>query len=437
MILIYTPKITQRKKYIFKLLLGELLGLTFVITENIDDFNSFEGAKINYSNQPSKDGIFIYSHLLLNETEIKIQDFNISTFEGEKVIFSVYHEKSDLPFDIFSAAFYLVSRYEEYLPFIKDLYGRFDARQSLAYQENFLQKPIVNIWTNQLFQLMKKKYENLTFNQRKFSFIPTIDIDLAYAYKNKGFSRTLGGYFRDIIALDFREMQDRTLSILGFKKDLFDTFEYQFAIQKKYNLNPIYFILFADYDALDKNISTNNRKFIDLVKYLSDYAVVGIHPSYASNSNFGLIKKEISKLSLVLNKEISKSRQHFLKLSLPITYRNLIANDISDDYTMGYACEPGFRAGICDSFLFFDLELDKETNLRIHPFILMEGTLRDYKKIEAPQAFELIKPLIDEVKKVNGTFISLWHNESFSNQKRWVGWNEVYENMISYALDIV
>lgn len=436
MVLIYTPKITQRKKYIFKLLLGELLGFLYTITENIEEYKAFVGVKINYSNQPSEDEIFIYSHSLLNETDIKIQDFNIATYEGVKVLFSVFHEKSDLPFDIFAASFYLVSRYEEYLPFMKDDYGRFDAKQSLAFHENFLHRPVVNIWANYFISLIKKKIDYTIPIKRNFSFIPTIDIDSAYAYKNKGFSRTIGGYIKNIIALDFHEMQERTLAVMGMKKDLFDTFEYQFALQKKYHLKPIYFVLFAEYGALDKNISTNNNKFINLVKYLSDYAEVGIHPSFASNTDTKLLKSETSKLSSVLNKEITKSRQHFLKLSFPNTYRNLIANDISDDYTMGYACEPGFRAGICDSFLFFDLELDKETNLRIHPFVLMEGTLRDYKNIEANQAFKLINSLIDEVKNVNGTFITLWHNESYSNQKRWIGWNEVYENMVRYALGI-
>ena len=64
----------------------------------------------------------------------------------------------------------------------------------------------------------------------------------------------------------------------------------------------------------------------------------------------------------------------------------------------------------------------------------MDGTLRDYNHIEAKDAISHIKPLIDEVKAVNGTFISLWHNESLSNQKRWVGWDVVYEEMIKLAL---
>jgi hypothetical protein len=101
---------------------------------------------------------------------------------------------------------------------------------------------------------------------------------------------------------------------------------------------------------------------------------------------------------------------------------------------MGYAAQPGFRASICSSFNFFDLDMDTETKLRVHPFTFMEGTLRDYMDVNASKAMTLIKPLIDEVKAVNGTFISLWHNESLSNTGRWLGWDKVYEDMIIEAL---
>ena len=44
-----------------------------------------------------------------------------------------------------------------------------------------------------------------------------------------------------------------------------------------------------------------------------------------------------------------------------------------------------------------------------------------------------IKPLIDEVKKVNGDFMSLWHNDTLNDRKIWTGWKEVYEKMVQHA----
>ena len=125
---------------------------------------------------------------------------------------------------------------------------------------------------------------------------------------------------------------------------------------------------------------------------------------------------------------------HFLMVQLPGTYRNLVNLDISDDYSMGFAAQPGFRAGICSSFRFYDLDLDTETKLQIHPFTYMEGTLKDYMNLSVNEASAVIKPLIKEVKEVNGTFISIWHNESLSNAHRWQGWQQLYEEMIQEAM---
>lgn len=135
----------------------------------------------------------------------------------------------------------------------------------------------------------------------------------------------------------------------------------------------------------------------------------------------------------MLKREITASRQHFLKLNLPYTYRQLLDQDIQMDFTMGFAAEPGFRAGICTPFFWYDLEAEVATSLRVYPFALMEGTLRDYMNLDADEALKTIQQIVDEVKKVGGTFISLWHNESLSDQKRWKGWVRVYEQMLELA----
>jgi hypothetical protein len=103
---------------------------------------------------------------------------------------------------------------------------------------------------------------------------------------------------------------------------------------------------------------------------------------------------------------------------------------------MGYASQAGFRAGICVPFSFYDLDMEVETPLFIHPFMIMDGTLADYLKLTPDEAFEYICRLTDEVKAVGGTFVSLWHNESLGGQGRWKGWPEVYEKMIQYGLEL-
>ncbi|MCB2221084.1 MAG: polysaccharide deacetylase family protein [Bacteroidetes bacterium] len=434
MLLIYTYKITNRVKYIMGLFFRDILQVEYDLISDLQEFESYDGPKMSYGKNPVDNEFFLAAEHLLFERKINHIDLNFIEYLGIAAFFPVYNKLSALPFDPFAAGFYMVSRYEEYLPYKKDEYGRFSAKESIAFQKNFLHKPVVNIWAREIMRLLKERYPTLAFDPPKYRFIPTIDIDAAWAYRQKGLFRTTGGYLNALYHLDFREMMERTRVLAGIQTDPFDTYDFQLKIHRKYKLNPVYFILFAEYGLNDKNIPFRNRKFQTLIKSLADHARIGIHPSFNSNNDFKRLKMEVERLSRVLNREITKSRQHFLVIQLPTTYRNLINLDITDDYSMGFAAQPGFRAGICTTYRFYDLDLDTETKLRIHPFTYMEGTLKDYLHLSADEARKVIKPLIREVKDVNGTFISIWHNESLSDTRRWQGWQQVYEDMIQEAL---
>jgi hypothetical protein len=430
--LIYTHKITHRNKYIFNLIFKDILDIDFSLTDDADNFKKFDGAKLSYTNNALGDELFFISRNLLFETGIAEQNISVFDYNTSKVFYST-GKASALPFDVFAASFYLVSRYEEYLPHIQDEHNRFDAKDSLAFINGFLHKPVVNTWALWIKEEIKKKYPQVNFPKKSYEFVSTIDIDNAYAFREKGFTRSLGGYLKSLSKADFKEIAERTRVLLGFQKDPYDTYEFQLEIIKKYHLKSIYFFLLGDYGVNDKNLPIESKKFQTLIKMLGDYADIGIHPSYGSNKSKEQLKKEVGRLSKVLHREITKSRQHFLKLTLPETYRNLIDVDITEDYTMGYASQIGFRASICTSFNFYDLDNELETKLKVFPFAVMEGTLKYHLKISPEDAMQKIIPLIDEVKAVNGTFMSLWHNETLSNQKMWLGWKSVYEEMVKYA----
>jgi len=432
-LLIYVSKKTSRIRYTFKLVFKDILLTDYTLTSDLDAFLSANGPKMQYSAKPFSDDIFFQSNGLLLSRGVHSVDFEPFNFEGINVFFPVKEKLSALPFDVFAAIFYLVSRYEEYLPFVKDKHGRFTAEKSLAYELGFLQKPVVNIWALKIRALLLQKYPNLKYSIRNYKFLPTYDIDSAWAYSQKGIVRTTGSYILALKRMDWHDIKERTLVLTKRKKDPFDTFDLQLQYQKKYNLKPVYFFLYAHYSRFDKNINTRNKRFKMLIKRMVDYAKIGIHPSYYSTEKPELVAIELEGLEKVLNKEVTRSRNHFLRLTLPDTYRVLINNDITDDYTMGYASLPGFRAGICTMFQFYDLDIERETNLRIHPFAVMDGTLNDYMKLTPADAITVIKKLNDEVRSVNGTFITLWHNESLSDELRWKGWRKLYEEMLEIA----
>ena len=434
-ILILVPKTTNRLHYIFDLIIKDLLGISFKFTTDNETFASYNGPKFHYGNNQFWNEPFQKATNLLFEHDITEKELKIIDYKDIKAFFPVYNEKSVFPFDIFAASFYLVTRYEEYLPHINDKYNRFQAKDSILFKMNMLEKPLVNIWAIELGNVLKAVFPDLQLKKRSFTFIPTYDVDAAWAYKNKGVFRTFASSARDLLNFDFQEFKTRWSVIFGKRKDPFDTFDYQLQLQKELNLHPLYFILCGEYDINDKNISLRNEHFQNLIKRLGDYAKVGIHPSYNSYLIKEKVKMEIRNLSKVLNREITTSRQHFLRLRMPLSYQILIDLDITDDYTMGYATLPGFRAGIADTFRFFDLEHDNVTNLNVHPFAVMDGTLRDYLDLNTEESYNKTANLIKEVKNVNGTFILLWHNETLSGEKRWVGWIELYRKILDYALE--
>lgn len=432
MILIYTHKITPRLRYIFKHIFTRVLQIPVDFTSTIEDFIAHNGLKMTYSKAPLGNEFFIRNNELLFEQGVNDLDINVFHWEDIPCFFNS-GSKSAIPFDIFAASFYLLSRYEEYLPHVRDIHERFTAEQSIAYKYRFLEKPLIDIWAFKLLEKLKEKFPDYDYETRTYQFISTIDVDNAFAYKHKSLVRTFGAFLKDLFSFNLRNFWDRFAVIVNLKKDPNNTFGTILSLKKKYNVDTVFFFLVADYTTFDTNVSASKNKFKLLIKTMGDYAKVGLHPSYFSMKDEVLLKKEKERLESITNMPMEKSRQHYLRFSLPITYQNLIDLEISEDYSMGYASHIGFRASTCTPFYFYDLDFEIQTPLKIIPFALMDTTLNDYMELTPKQSLERIKILKEEVKAVNGTFVTLFHNESLSNYLRWRGWSRVYESMLKIA----
>ncbi|WP_408026654.1 polysaccharide deacetylase family protein [Tenacibaculum litoreum] len=429
MILIYTHKVTPRVRYIFKHIFTRILQVQIDFTGKVEEFVAYNGPKFSYTNVPLGKEFFVQSNELLFQQGVKDVEIIIQKWDEVPCFFPAV-EASEIPFDIFAASFFLISRYEEYLPHIKDKHGRFTASESIAYQNGFLEKPLVDIWAYKFLETLKQKFPDFEHTTRKFEYISTIDVDNAYAYKYKSFIRTLGGFLKDISQFKIFTIWDRFAVLFNIKKDPFDTFQRVIELKKNYNVRTIFFFLIGDYTTFDTNVSASKRKFKLLIKDMVDYARVGLHPSYYTMNNPVMLKKEKERLEAITNIPIKRSRQHYLRVSLPETYQQLIDLEIEEDYSMGYATHVGFRASTCTPFYFYDLDFEIQTPLKIFPFAVMDATLNDYMKLTPKQSLGKIRDLKNEVKAVNGTFITVFHNESLSNYLRWRGWSRLYNSML-------
>ena len=432
MILVYTHKITPRVRYIFKHILTRTLLIPVDFTSKIEEFVAHNGPKLTYTKNPLGTEFFIKSNDLLFEQGVNDLEINIQKWDEVACFFNA-GAKSAIPYDVFAASFYLITRYEEYLPHVKDIHGRFTAEQSLAYKYRFLEKPVIDIWAYKLLEALKEKFPDYEYKKRSYEFISTVDIDNAYAYKYKSLVRTVGGFLNDLFQFKFLELWNRFAVVFKLKKDPFDTFDEIISLKNEYNVRTIFFFLIGDYTTFDTNVSSSKNKYRLLIKDMVDYARVGLHPSYFTMKNMGTLKKEKERLEGITNMPILRSRQHYLRFNLPETYQHLIDLEILEDYSMGYASNVGFRASTCTPFYFYDLDFEIQTPLKIFPFALMDTTLNDYMKLTPRQSLGRIRDLKNEVKAVNGTFITLFHNESLSNYLRWKGWRRLYESMIKIA----
>ena len=426
MLLIYTHKITPRFSFVMKQIFDRILGVEVQFTAKVEDFIKHSGAKITYTKLPLQNEFFVRSNDLLfeqgiNDLQIKVQDW-----DGIPCFFSA-GERSTIPFDIFSASFYLLSRYEEYLPHVKDIHGRFPPSESIAFKNDFLEIPVVNIWAKRLFAKLKERFPDLESKKDTYNFNSIIDVTTSHCYAHKGIVRSFAGLVLDLSSLKIRRIFERISVWFNPKKDPYNNYSWLIDLHKKYNISSMFFFQFADYSTFDKNVSTNNNRFKFLIKSISDYCIVSLCASYSSFYNTELLKKEKKNLSNVINRPISYSRLRYNRVDVPMTYRNLVDAEFTDDYTMGYTHEIGFRASTCTPFYFYDINLEVQQPIKIHPFAVHDYAFSKLNNIH--EATTKMDYLYTQVKMVDGDFITIFSNELLG-AKGVIPWKELYEYVI-------
>jgi hypothetical protein len=417
---IYSQLRSQRLLYVLDFVFVEQLGIKYLLT---DDPTS--NAEVSYGLSDSKISIPMLDWLQ-DHKNIPIDNVEIVLLEIQKWIDSNHLM---IP-DIFGFIFWSLSRYEEYEDKIRDEHGRFSAHQSLAYRKNTLLLPIIDECISKLHTILKHQYPEFAFQSKKVIHRSTIDIDQMWAFAHKGYKVGLGALKARLMGSNV-EFELRKKSFISAYDDPFFTF---IDIDKWHvdaELNPTFFILSSDNKhVLDVNHPVDQTPMMAILQGLDHEDNIALHPSIHSHSNIDVLVNEKLKLEKVLGKKISKSRQHFLKLNLPITYRRLIDAGIAEDHSMGYADHIGYRAGTGHSFLWYDLENEKTTSLRIFPLIVMDVTLKKYMKESPESALSKCNAIISKADSLYSPFTLLWHNSSLSAIEDWTQWRIVYQRLL-------
>ncbi len=426
MLLIHVQKVTPRVSYTFKQICKRILGIDVSLTSKIETFIAHDGPKLSYGKQPLGKELYFQSVDLLFEHGLNDIDIQVFDWEETKCFFEVKNPDSALPYDIFAATFYLLTRYEEYLPHVKDNLGRFPATESIGYTNNFLEDPVVDIWAFKFKKILLEKYVDLQFDEKKFTIMPVVSVAQTFAYKNKGVLRSIGGGIRDLWRLKLDEFTDRIKVSLGLKKDPYDTFDFIIGLQKNKKRKSKVLFGLGDYSNYEKNVGYNRPEHHTIIKHIADYIDIGLKVSYEAVGSLSILKKEKQRIENILNRRLEYSICSFFKIKLPEAYRNFIELEIGEDYSMGYSGYSGFRAGTCTPFMFYDLDYEVQTPLVIYSFCFVNQGIREDFQNEESVKNEIIG-YIEKIKKVNGIFIPIFSNTLFSDLYGQPFWKSIFE----------
>jgi len=423
-VLIYSHTDSPRLKYVAQFL-SHYFQRPAEVTSDKNAFLEAKGIKINYSaNDFDANAIHIAPQGLLHQQGI--EPIRPLCFQHANGYTAFFQSAGTLEFDLLAAIFFLLSRYEEYLPHQKDIYGRYAHQNSLAFKEGFLHLPLINIW----LEHFRKEIHSTTgaiLPMQVYTFLPTYDIDIAWSYTNKGLWRNFGGSARSLLKRQWKSIGERINVLRGRREDPYYSYDWMDAMHAQYNLKPLYFFHVGQKrNAYDKNINTSNKAFQQLIRKHANRYTIGLHPSWQSGDDHTLLLKEKKTIENIIGLSITASRQHYIRFNLPDTFRRLLAAGITDDYSMGYGSINGFRASVATSFFWYDLEKEEQTSLLLHPFCFMDANSFFEQRLSSEEAFDELMQYYREVKKVNGTLVSIWHNTFLGTDTLFKGWREMY-----------
>lgn len=426
-LVIYAPNTSNRLNFVLEWLFKERLHLAYRLTNNEQEA-ARESLLIAYG-KALPGSISIPDNGLLWQKGISSHDVKPWTWNDLPVIYSVDNQDFTLPFDLFSALFFLLSRYEEYYPYKPDKHERYPAQASVLYKNGWLQRPLVDEWVAAFRVLLQAKM-GIKIEPSQFLFLPTYDIDMAYSYLHKGAIRMVGAYLRAFLKFDFRQINERTDVLKRKQKDPYDSFRWLRQLHKEYGFKPTYFILSALAPGkFDKNIHPEHPAMVRVIKNLAKEGAVGIHPSYYSGQGYTM-SKEKGVLEQVAGRKTEISRQHYIRHKAPDTWRLLIKNGINHDYSMGYGAHLGFRAGTGSSFKWYDIENEAITSLRLHPFCFMDSTAHYEGKLSATDAFAKLDEMSKKLERCGGVLVTVFHNFILGTDYEFRGWRHGYENFM-------
>jgi len=377
----------NERKYIIDILFNEFLGLEYTLEIG------------------SKD----YEIILANQKKLIVKDTFFNKYPKDLEYLKLENiPKSIKELDVFAASFFMLTRWEEYVNKNRDTHNRFPATESLAYKEDFLDRPIVNELLEELKTKLLELDSSLVLKKREFEFVLTHDVDDVIFWKSKKqLFRLIAGDIlkRKNIKLALSRVKEYYLVSKRVIKDPFDTFDWLMDKSESAGLKSRFYFMSGGVTLYDNRYDiTKQKQLIEKIKKRGH--IIGIHPSYNAYNNFEQLKKEKELLEKVCECKIDEGREHYLRFEVPTTWQIWEDNEMRLDSTCGYADKEGFRCGTGDEFSVFNILTRKKLKLKERPLVIMDCSLFEYNTYSYKKAIKIIK----DICKHKNSFTFLWHN---------------------------
>ncbi|PWH10210.1 hypothetical protein DEJ39_07340 [Bacteroidetes bacterium SCGC AAA795-G10] len=367
--------------------------INFDLTTKVEIFVAHSGPKLSYSNKPLGDEFFVKSHNLLFEQGIGPQKLKLD-FWDELPIFFLTNAECNCPFDIFAASFFLLTRYEECMPYLKTNSGYFDPSQSISMKFDFLELPIIDLWVSKFQkQLASNFHQTVKKRDHKASKKILLEVPLAFRYSNRSFLENLEDFISSIWKLNFRQLIIQILVLIRLKNDPFDTFDFWDEWFNNTPIKPQIFFLFSQSSSYQVTTSIFNLRFRKIIKKTGDFFSLGLLTSVkAQIDSKKQIQREKSDFQKLTNRTIFDVRLSNGIINLRKDYEMLYENEFKNDFSMGYLDRIGFRAGTATPYYFYDVSREFQLSLKLTPIFATEESL---KKIINPSPFEKLRAVYE------------------------------------------
>lgn len=426
------------REYIIKILFLDFLGLQYKVVVSDNDINysicfdnnvlvirdCFFGLYADARSYLTMDAI--PKEIIYAKNEYIIEN-NIPVIFGTDEIL-VTNNRIICGIDIFASSFFMLTRWEEYVNKIRDEHARFPGSASIAFNNDFLQRPLVNEYVEMLWRLMLKLGYAVEREKRTFELILTHDIDhLDYPMTYR------------IIIGDILKRRNLKLATKHFKyycltgSNPYDTFNFLMTKSEKSGLKSHFYFMSSDSKLTkDPKFYLRSKRFKSKVEEIKRRGhIIGFHPGYYTYNNLERWSNEKLLLEKAVSMEIVEGRQHYLRFDIPITFRFWDQNKMDVDSTLGYSDCEGFRCGTGDTFSVFDFIERRQLRVKERPLIIMDGTLKQYKRYSPDHSLRVIQHYISVGKRYNSAITLLFHNTSFYGE--WEDYKSLYNELMNLS----